>query len=113
MSVISSESAEHYIWGDNCDGWHLVKSNALSIIQERVPSGGSESCHFHNEAEQFFFILSGIATMEIEDNLFTVKPNNGIHVPAGSKHKLSNQHEVDLIFIVTSTPPSHGDKIVV
>ncbi len=22
---VSRENAEHYRWGDDCDGWHLVK----------------------------------------------------------------------------------------
>ncbi|MDY1001048.1 cupin domain-containing protein, partial [Pantoea agglomerans] len=22
--MISKENAEHYFWGDNCDGWYLV-----------------------------------------------------------------------------------------
>jgi len=33
---ISKQCAEHYIWGDQCDGWHLVKNNDLSIIHERA-----------------------------------------------------------------------------
>jgi len=111
LAVISNQSAEHYVWGNKCDGWHLVKSEHLSVIQERVPAGCSELRHFHNKAEQFFFILSGIATMELEGKIFTIKPLHGIHVAAGLKHQLSNQHENDLIFTVTSTPPSHDDRI--
>jgi hypothetical protein len=34
---ISRETAEHYVWGGTCDGWHLVRSLELSIIQERMP----------------------------------------------------------------------------
>ena len=113
MSVISIESAEHYKWGDNCDSWHLVKSRQLSVIQERVPSGCSETRHFHNVAEQFFFVLSGVGTLDIGDDIFMISSQQGIHVPAGISHKLSNQHSQDLIFTVTSTPPSHGDKVVV
>jgi hypothetical protein len=26
--LVSRENAEHYRWGDDCDGWHLVKSEA-------------------------------------------------------------------------------------
>ena len=111
MAVTSNKLAEHYTWGNQCDGWHLVKSESLSVIQERVPSGCSESRHVHAKAEQFFFILSGIATMELEGETFRVKPNEGIHIPAGSRHQLSNQHDIDLVFTVTSTPPSHGDRI--
>ncbi len=116
MSVINQDLAEHYTWGDNCDGWHLVKThlvkiNSLSVIQERVPSGSKESRHFHEKSEQFFFVLSGTATMELEGEVFLVDANNGIHVPAGSKHQLSNAHKTDLLFTVTSTPPSHGDRV--
>mgnify|MGYP005984864471 CR=1 FL=1 len=111
MSTISNKTAEHYTWGNKCDGWHLVKSNSLSVIQERVPPGCAETRHFHNNAEQFFFILSGIATMEIEGEVFLVNPHQGIHIPAGSTHQLSNLHENDLVFTVTSTPPSHGDRV--
>lgn len=111
LAVISKHLAEHYTWGNHCDGWHLVKSESLSVIQERVPSGCSEARHFHTKAEQFFYILSGVASMELEGKTFIVNPNQGIHIPAGSKHQLSNQHESDLVFIVTSTPPSHADRV--
>lgn len=113
MPIISNKTAEHYTWGQNCDGWHLVKSSNLSVIQERVPPGCSESRHFHVKAEQFFFILDGVATMELEGDIFTINKNSGIHIPAGAKHQLSNQQTSDLVFTVTSTPPSHGDRVEV
>ena len=111
MAITSIETAEHYQWGDHCDGWHLVKTEKLSVIQERVPSGCSESRHYHAHAEQFFFILAGIATMEIEGVEYQLAANEGIHVPAGANHQLSNQHMAELSFTVTSTPPSHDDRI--
>jgi hypothetical protein len=39
MEIVSLENAEHYNWGGACDGWHLLKSAALSVIQESVPPG--------------------------------------------------------------------------
>ena len=111
MKIASPKESEHYIWGANCDGWHLAKSDALSVIQERVPPGSSEVRHLHNKAEQFFYILSGIATIEVEGEVHTLQPNQGLHVPAGTAHTLSNQHEQDVEFLVISTPPSHGDRV--
>ncbi len=110
MAITNKETAQHYSWGSNCDGWHLVQSKNLSVIQERIPSGCSEERHFHHKAEQFFFILSGIATMEMDGEIFTLAANSGIHIASGAKHQLSNNHAEDLHFIVTSTPPSHGDR---
>lgn len=111
MGVISTENAEHYTWGNNCDGWHLAKSADLSIIEERVPPGSSEVRHYHERAEQFFYVLSGIATLGIEGEQFEVQANNGLHIPAGKPHQLSNETDEDLKFLVVSTPPSHDDRI--
>ncbi|MFT6787748.1 MAG: mannose-6-phosphate isomerase-like protein (cupin superfamily) [Pseudoalteromonas rhizosphaerae] len=108
---ISIENAEHYNWGDNCDGWHLVQSEQLSVIQERVPSGACEMAHKHEFAEQFFFILSGQASLKVEAETHILNPQQGLHVPAGAVHQLCNYGQDDLVFIVTSTPPSHSDRV--
>ena len=54
---ISVQNAEHYVWGEVCDGWHLLQREGMSIIQERVPAGASEVMHHHEVARQFFYIL--------------------------------------------------------
>ena len=109
--MINKQNAEPYERGNKCDGRHLVKSNDLSVIQERVPSGQAEVNHFHNRSEQFFFVLSGIATLEVAGIPYLLEPQQGMHVPAGIEHQLRNETDNDIEFIVTSTPPSHGDRI--
>jgi len=111
MPVVSRENSSHYTWGAQCDGWHLAASGNLSVIRERVPRGASETRHFHRRAEQFFYILSGIATLEVGGTVHLLHPEEGLHVPAGVAHTLSNAHAEDLEFLVISTPPSHGDRV--
>lgn len=119
MKIVSSNNAEHYQWGEpnhqgqKSDGWHLVKTPTLSVIQERVPTGCAEVKHYHEHAEQFFFVLQGIATIELENEVLQLQPHHGLHIPAGKAHQLRNEHSQDLVFTVTSTPPSHGDRIQV
>jgi mannose-6-phosphate isomerase-like protein (cupin superfamily) len=110
MSITSTDMAEHYVWGGNCDGWHLAVSPDLSVIQERVPCGSSEVRHLHNRAEQFFYVLNGVATLEVAGAVHVLRANQGFHIPPGVPHTLSNQHEPALEFLVISTPPSHGDR---
>jgi len=112
VAVVSIKNAEHYIWGEKCDGWHLAKSSGLSVIQERVPHGCSEVRHYHERSEQFFYVLSGMATMEVDGDISQLPTGTGIHVPAGIAHQLSNQQTEDLVFLVVSTPPSHGDRVI-
>ena len=63
---VSRETAEHYRWGNDCDGWHLVKDANLSVIEELLPSGAMRSPSLSQKAQQFFYILSGEVMMEVE-----------------------------------------------
>lgn len=108
--MISRENAEHYPWGDNCHGWHLVRSTNLSVIQEKVPPGAREVRHYHSMSEQFFYVLQGIATLEADGHRHVLTEQQGLHVPPRIPHQLSNESGSDLHFLVVSTPPSHGDR---
>lgn len=110
MSLKTIENSEHYIWGDSCDGWHLLKTNSLSIIQEKMPPNTSETLHFHKNAQQFFYILKGVAAFEVEGELFDVSEKQGFHIKPNQKHKIFNKTANDLEFIVISEPKSHGDR---
>ena len=113
MEIVSKDSAEHYTWGGICDGWHLLKSAGLSVIQERVPPGGTEVKHYHERAHQFFFVLFGEATLEIGGQKLTLGPQQGLSVPPKVPHRLFNETQQELSFIVISAPMSHGDRVLV
>ncbi|GAB4013667.1 cupin domain-containing protein [Spirosoma migulaei] len=113
IHIISTQNAEHYTWGDGCDGWHLVKSDSVSIIQERMPPGTAEVKHYHERSHQFFFVLSGEATLEIGEKTSRLKANEGIEIPPFIAHQMRNDSPNDVIFTVTSTPKSHGDRVIV
>ena len=85
----SRENAPHYVWGDNCDGWHLLQESNLSVIEERMPPGTSEVRHFHRNAQQFFFILSGQATMEANGEEILLLAGQGLAIPPGTRHQLA------------------------
>jgi mannose-6-phosphate isomerase-like protein (cupin superfamily) len=109
--VISTANAEHYTWGNNCDGWYLVRAAELNIIEERMPPSASETRHYHERARQFFFVIEGELTMEIEHHEFRVKAGEGIEVSPGQRHQAMNRSRSPLRMVVTSQPPSHGDRI--
>ena len=111
--MIDRTLAEHYQWGQNCDGWHLVKSDSISVIQERMPAHTSEVRHFHSRSRQFFFVLSGRATIEIDGQRQALGMHQGVEVAPGVPHQVVNEFDEDLNFLVVSCPPSHGDRITV
>jgi mannose-6-phosphate isomerase-like protein (cupin superfamily) len=108
---VSTETAEHYVWGDVCDGWHLVKRDEISILQERVPAGGAEVMHYHTTARQFFYILEGQGTMAFDDQTVMLGKGHGIEIPPKVKHQFKNLSSEDVHFLVISTPSTRGDRI--
>ncbi|MFI4940150.1 MAG: cupin domain-containing protein [Burkholderiales bacterium] len=111
IQAIDRSSAEHYTWGDVCDGWHLVKNAEMSVIAERVPPGAKETRHFHSTARQFFFILSGVAIIEINGQRVALSPGQGIEVAPGTPHQFINESSDDVHFLVVSHPGTRGDRV--
>lgn len=109
--VLSKRNIPHYAWGENCEGWIFVENANLSVKRERIPAHTSEQLHYHERVQQFFFILKGIATFEIEDETMEIKANEGLHIEAGKKHRIINNSEDDLEFILSSQPTTKGDRI--
>jgi mannose-6-phosphate isomerase-like protein (cupin superfamily) len=110
MPVVSIQTAEHYTWGEACDGWHLLQGPNLHVIREAVPPGISERRHVHRDAQQFFFILSGQAVMEMDGADHHLSPGDGIHIPPGIPHQFNNPFESAVEFLVISNPTARGDR---
>ena len=113
LEPTSTTNAEHYIWGDACDGWRLLRHTDMSVVQERVPAGATEVKHYHSQARQFFYVLSGIASLELEDHSITFGAGEGVHVPPRTPHRFYNASNEDVVFLVISAPTTDGDRIAV
>ena len=111
MKVVDLKNSEHYRWGVDCHGWHLLDNDELSVIEEIVPPSGAEVRHFHHASQQFFYVLSGAVELEIDGAHFEVHVGRGIHVAAGISHQLSNKTQEEARFLVISQPKSHGDRV--
>jgi mannose-6-phosphate isomerase-like protein (cupin superfamily) len=109
---INKSNAEHYKWGDHCDGWHLVMNQNLSVIHERMPVNTSEVKHYHQHARQFFYILTGTATFELNGEQIFLHPQEGIEVPPLVPHQIRNESDGDIEFLVISNPTSKGDRVI-
>ena len=89
-----------------------MKSDELSVIEERMPAGTAEVRHWHRRAQQFFCVLSGRATMEIDGEIVVLGAGEGVHIPAGVAHQMRNDSGEEVRFLVVSQPRAHGDRVV-
>jgi mannose-6-phosphate isomerase-like protein (cupin superfamily) len=109
--VSKYQPLKHYKWGNDCDGWNLVDEDHLSVKQELMPAGNQEVKHFHLAAQQFFYILKGKATFEIENSIIEINAGEGLHIEARKMHRIINHGKEDLEFILCSQPSTKNDRI--
>ena len=111
VAVSKYQPLKHYQWGMDCDGWNLLDKDSLSVKQELMPAGTKEVKHYHQKAQQFFYILKGKAKFEIEDSIIEINEGEGLHIEAGKKHRILNEGKEDLEFILCSQPSTKNDRI--
>jgi len=90
----------------------LDRSNApvqnQSLAEARLPSGGMTQRHYHKLSEEFYFILEGRGSMEINGESCVVGPGDAILIPAGAWHTITAQES--LRFLCCCSPPyAHED----
>ena len=110
--IITKQTAPVYSWGENCKSFVLLGTKDLSIKQEVMPPGTKEQLHFHNQAQQFFYILKGEAVFFNEGKYIHLKEQEGIHVSPSQKHFIENRTNTEIEFLVISQPDTSGDRII-
>lgn len=90
----------------------LDKANApvsnQSLAEAFLPAGAMTDRHHHKLSEEFYYLLEGEGTMEIDGETREVGPGDAILIPAGAWHQI--QARSALRFLCCCAPPySHED----
>jgi len=67
--------------------------------------------HYHNEALQFFYVLSGIATLGTEGREHQIPAGSGMEAAPGVQHKLMNQSQQEVVLLVISARSTKAARI--
>ena len=82
-----------------------------SLAEALVPAGTSTIRHHHKASEEFYFILDGEGTMEIDETTQAVGPGDAILIPPHAWHQITATQ--DLRFLCCCAPPySHEDTFL-
>jgi len=111
-SVVSTKRpVTHYRWGGNCEAWTLLENKDLTVKHEKMPPGSEELLHYHNRAQQFFYILNGKAIIEIDDVVLILHSGDGIQIEPGRRHRIMNKETEEVLeFLVCSQPSTADDR---
>ena len=78
--------------------YDLTQLNQLNVSLTELHIHKSTSGHAHDAADEVYFFIDGVGTIEIDGEKFKVKPGDMITVPVGKFHKVYNEGDKDLNF---------------
>lgn len=79
-----------------------VSSHSLAKVS--ILPGNASLKHFHKYSEESYLILSGEATLEINNAMYKLIPGEAVLIEPSDVHQISNRGDIELIFIAVCVP---------
>ncbi len=76
-----------------------------SVAHITLPPGVSSLKHFHPEVEESYYVLTGIARVEIDGQTRRLVPGQLVAIRPSEVHQVFNDTDDDVALLVTCTPP--------
>lgn len=78
-----------------------------------VSPGKRLSYQSHTKRSEHWFVVSGTATVVLDDVEYTVSPGSAIDVPVGAKHRCENRGSEPVVFIEVQHGTYFGEDDIV
>ncbi len=94
----------------------LLDEETCKVKKIIVKPGQRLSYQYHKNRNECWVIVQGEATITHDDFLLvanTTPESNIVNIPAGTKHRVENKSNEDLIFIETQTGTYFGEDDIV
>jgi mannose-6-phosphate isomerase-like protein (cupin superfamily) len=85
-----------------------------SLAEATLPPGASTDAHYHPITEELYYVLRGSGYMQIGEQARAVGPGDGIAIPPGAPHRITNTGTEDLVFLCCCAPAyTHEDTVMI
>lgn len=103
---------EHDIrpWGEY---WVLEDAPTHKVKRIQVNPGGRLSLQYHHKRAEVWIIVSGTATVTLNDEVKEYFPGEVVRIPRGANHRIANYTEKDLMFIEVQYGDYFGEDDIV
>lgn len=100
FSALDTKVVDHEIYQRP---WGYYKTTVLNdYFQAKIISvnpGGQLSLQSHNHREEYWIVVHGSGTVQLDKSILTVSCGSTIFIPLGCKHRLKNTDEKDSLII--------------
>ncbi len=106
--VIKPDESQEYWFQEGCHILEICNRDDdpdLSVARARVPPGATTRWHSLVEVAERYLILEGSGEVEVgESGIQAVEAGDFIHIPPGTRQRIRNCGEGDLVFYAICTP---------
>lgn len=109
--IVDKKTIEPMPWGDACQTWVLTDQQNMGIFHEYMSSNTSDKLHKHLFSEQFLYVLNGTLGVMINNEVHYLSNHQGIAIPKETPHKVFNDSEQGVEFILFAGPNHAQDRV--
>ncbi len=100
----------HRPWGT----YTILDEHAEYKVKQIVVRPGAKlSYQYHHHRSEHWIVVSGTATITIDDKTFDLKQNESTFIPREAKHRLANNQKKDLVLIEAQVGSYLGEDDIV
>ena len=92
---------------------NLLDTDYCKVKEIVIKKGGRPSYQYHHKRSEVWVVVQGEAVVTLDDVEYIFKAGEVVKVPVGTKHRVENKGEDDLIFIETQTGTYFGEDDIV
>jgi quercetin dioxygenase-like cupin family protein len=78
--------------------------NAVAVVHLTVPKLAGPPLHRHSREDEWFYVLDGELTIEVDGRRFTAGAGTSAFAPRGTVHAFQNFHDAAAHILVMVTP---------
>lgn len=96
--ALSDPHHEERPWGS----FTLFTHNSPSTVKIlTIKAGEAISLQTHEQREEFWYVLSGTGTVEIDGEVKNAKPQDTFNVKRGAEHRITAESDISILEIAT------------
>ena len=91
----------------------LAESDSYKVKRITVLPGGRLSLQSHQHRAEHWVVVSGTATVTVDDAVLRVAVNEHVHIPLQAKHRLENDTDSPVVLIEVQSGSYLGEDDIV
>ena len=91
----------------------LVNTEGYKVKRIIVKPGGRLSLQKHFHRNEHWIVVSGTATVTVDDKRCLVRPNESTYIKMGQTHRLENEGKIDLVMVEVQVGEYTGEDDIV